>query len=775
MFEDAFKGNLWAGGRVPNVMAELQRAILDGVLDLRSIEAHRLVCLSHNLHVKDLRQTRYTKSFVEFLKYLSCLPSAAATHRARRGRVPHQPGELTDPGRPRFNELLPRQDYIAREVRTSISAANDAGGALLGNVGCGQKVQRLEAFLSGLLRATEGGSTTDKLERVLKGIRLRAGTDGTHTKEKLSMTISKKTGLVLEGDACHPSVDEKLAALRRTMSDILMPMRQSVTAGQIITAEGETIVVQCLTKAGAFVEGGLAMAREKVHDLSTRLETLSKMRQTARQTQSADDVEDGDESGDEEDITHGAGLVSQQERQADNDEADELEETAERYLTGSDATAGPKRSRQDTPGALRKALEHLLEAKGMCYAMSSFVESLKTVDVRRSLVMVWSAMDAAGRAQRSAANQVLEYRLRDLCTDTGVVIARYLVRNPTESLLNDLLGQTQVLLLRTIAVLGGCQVAVPRCLFIATSSDGEGSGVLWGSAEHQRPQTTSEVRKRAQEFTQGVAAEAAKAVDDQKKIVAPNVLKGVRKIEKEIVMVHVVQEIERAQWIRLRKELELLDPSQSAPLISEAPPVITALMLSDLCARVDAEAARNAELQDSFMLLQSQSRLERIKTNAERAGLPASQWEEYVDQLFERQRRAVEQDVVTDAVVVEHPQEGSLSATLRARLAAISQHAVTQTTAGGDVAGDTQLHMTAFDETMGEKGDTAFRKAVEEAVLDTLRMPLPHSAINRSSNVAHLEAWMSLQPPHPPRNFSFSVQPIPAYMRLSDSLLVVYF
>ncbi len=52
MFEDTFKGNLWAGGRVPNVMAELQRAILDGVLDLRSIEAHWLVCLSHNLHVK---------------------------------------------------------------------------------------------------------------------------------------------------------------------------------------------------------------------------------------------------------------------------------------------------------------------------------------------------------------------------------------------------------------------------------------------------------------------------------------------------------------------------------------------------------------------------------------------------------------------------------------------------------------------------------------------------------------------------------------------------
>ena len=63
MFEDAFKGNLWAGGRVPNVMAGLQRAILDGVLDLRSIEAHRLVCLSHNLHVKDLRQTRYFWSF----------------------------------------------------------------------------------------------------------------------------------------------------------------------------------------------------------------------------------------------------------------------------------------------------------------------------------------------------------------------------------------------------------------------------------------------------------------------------------------------------------------------------------------------------------------------------------------------------------------------------------------------------------------------------------------------------------------------------------------
>ena len=70
MFEDAFKGNLWAGGRVPNVMAELQRAILGGVLDLRSIEAHRLVCLSHNLHVKDLRKTRYTKAFVEFHKLI---------------------------------------------------------------------------------------------------------------------------------------------------------------------------------------------------------------------------------------------------------------------------------------------------------------------------------------------------------------------------------------------------------------------------------------------------------------------------------------------------------------------------------------------------------------------------------------------------------------------------------------------------------------------------------------------------------------------------------
>jgi hypothetical protein len=44
--------------------------------------------LSHNLHVKDLRQTRYTKVFLEFHKYLACLPSAAATLRARRGRGP---------------------------------------------------------------------------------------------------------------------------------------------------------------------------------------------------------------------------------------------------------------------------------------------------------------------------------------------------------------------------------------------------------------------------------------------------------------------------------------------------------------------------------------------------------------------------------------------------------------------------------------------------------------------------------------------------------------
>jgi hypothetical protein len=34
MFEGVFKDNLWAGGCVPNVMAELQRAILGGILDL---------------------------------------------------------------------------------------------------------------------------------------------------------------------------------------------------------------------------------------------------------------------------------------------------------------------------------------------------------------------------------------------------------------------------------------------------------------------------------------------------------------------------------------------------------------------------------------------------------------------------------------------------------------------------------------------------------------------------------------------------------------------
>ena len=57
MFEDAFKGQLWAGGRCPNAMVELQRAILDGVLDLRSIEAHRLVCLSSDSqHFKGLRR-----------------------------------------------------------------------------------------------------------------------------------------------------------------------------------------------------------------------------------------------------------------------------------------------------------------------------------------------------------------------------------------------------------------------------------------------------------------------------------------------------------------------------------------------------------------------------------------------------------------------------------------------------------------------------------------------------------------------------------------------
>ena len=68
----------------------------------------------------------------------------------------------------------------------------------------------LEAFLRGLVRATEGGSTTGKMDRLLTGIRLGADVDGTHTKEKLSMTISKKTGLVLEDDALLP-VDEKLA------------------------------------------------------------------------------------------------------------------------------------------------------------------------------------------------------------------------------------------------------------------------------------------------------------------------------------------------------------------------------------------------------------------------------------------------------------------------------------------------------------------------------------------------------------------------------------
>jgi hypothetical protein len=107
-----------------------------GVLDLRSIETHGLVCLSHNLHVKDLLQTRYTESFVEFHKYLACLPNNDATLLVRRGREPQQSVESPDQGRPHFNEILMRQDYISRELRTSISSSNDAGGVLRGNVGC---------------------------------------------------------------------------------------------------------------------------------------------------------------------------------------------------------------------------------------------------------------------------------------------------------------------------------------------------------------------------------------------------------------------------------------------------------------------------------------------------------------------------------------------------------------------------------------------------------------------------------------------------------------
>ena len=121
MFEDDFKGNLWAGGRVPNVMAELQRAILDGVLHLRSIEAHRLVCLSHNLHVKDLQQTRYTKVFLEFHKNLACLPSAAATLRAPGGAdLQRTHTELAIPGGP-LSFLMVRAAVQAEANRFSLA------------------------------------------------------------------------------------------------------------------------------------------------------------------------------------------------------------------------------------------------------------------------------------------------------------------------------------------------------------------------------------------------------------------------------------------------------------------------------------------------------------------------------------------------------------------------------------------------------------------------------------------------------------------------------
>ena len=103
-----------------------------------------------------------------------------------------------------------------------------------------------------------------------------------------------------------------------------------------------------------------------------------------------------------------------------------------------------------------------------------------TQAVRACLRCAEGAIRVSLDMQRVAGNQILEIRIRDGANGLSMVAARYLLRNPTQDLLSELVGHTLSKIAELLAELGVSAGEIQHPIIM--SSDGEGKEVEYGRA-----------------------------------------------------------------------------------------------------------------------------------------------------------------------------------------------------------------------------------------------------------------------------------------------------
>ena len=125
----------------------------------------------------------------------------------------------------------------------------------------------------------------------------------------------------------------------------------------------------------------------------------------------------------------------------------------------------------------------------------------------------WRHAQNEYEAKKKNDNILSKCFLVDLVTGFSMCAARFLVKNPSETLLGSLLAQAAQHVQKEFEPKSPTSYATQTAATVQYSllvvgSDGEANTVLWHGADNSAPQTVTGVRAEAQKFTSSVIKES---------------------------------------------------------------------------------------------------------------------------------------------------------------------------------------------------------------------------------------------------------------------------
>lgn len=585
------------------------------------------------------------------------------------------------------------------------------------NPTCGFKEQAIRQFVCAV-KCPDGAPGEDNEGSHLALHAHRVGFDATHTGEQLSVSRLKGGRIELRGDVCHPGVDAALVALSAELNEHYVLLGTSMTSARVMSPLTDATAPDALSAAARFVSTGLTRERQRLVSLNARLEQMM-MRVESGESDVVHEAGSIAGAEDDDDEVDGLGLQAAAARLPDApaaapDEADALDDYdgADATACLSAVTAAVAAKKNNLACSLRKLQEFVRKSQFQVAQMEDFVTAEEAVSngvansVRPALLCAEAAITASLNSQRTAANQILEIRLRDLVNGLSSIAARFVVRDPTADLLATLVSAT-VDKVNKIVVNEGANAG--RAVTIV-SSDGEGRRVLWEGDDGQHAQTTTEVRARAQRHTAAVAAEAEAAVQVAKNSAIGGKVAGILKMKKDVIKPHVVRELLVAHYIALHSALCRTgggaepEPLHQLDLYGASEDVLVSqlqILASSLLEHTARQATGGAPAHDAVMGPDDDEVM-----GADEAGV-----------LFATTQSRIRESAGSGGGALVTPDADVLSAALRAHCAGISSRAISATTRDENIVGSAVGVLAAYDDEV--RSDAPLRADVE-GVLETL-------------------------------------------------------